>query len=315
MKVVVTGGAGFIGANLCRELAGRGADVVALDDLSTGRRENLAGLDVELRVQSVLDRDAVMYACGGADAVVHLASVPSATRSLVNPRHSHDVNATGALEVLEAACAAGTSVVLGSSGSVYGRNPALPRSEEMACTPLSPYATGKLAAEHYALSFQQCFDLPCVVFRCFSVFGPLQRPDHPYSAAVPAFIWAALRGEPLVVYGNGEQTRDFTFVDSVVDVLAEAVRLRFSCARPVNLAFGTRTSINELIALLSALFGRELDVVRRPARAGEVRHSQASGSVLRRAFPRVKPMPLEIGLSRTIEWAERLLHAENRSTA
>ncbi|TWP52414.1 NAD-dependent epimerase/dehydratase family protein [Lentzea tibetensis] len=313
MKVVVTGGAGFIGANLCRELARRGAEVLVLDDLSTGRRANLDGLDVELRVQSVLDRDAVVYACAGADTVVHLAAVPSVTRSLMNPRHSHDVNVTGSLEVLEAACAAGAHVVLASSSSVYGRNPALPKSEEMACVPVSPYASGKLAAESYALSFQHCFDLPCTVFRFFNVFGPLQLPDHPYAAVIPTFIWSALRGQPLTVFGDGEQTRDFTFVDSVVGVLADSVLRSVSCTRPVNLAFGTRTSLNDVVALLSALLGRKLEVARRPQRAGDVRHSQASGTSLRRLFPQARPVSLEMALSRTIEWVERLVRTENEA--
>jgi UDP-glucose 4-epimerase len=316
VKVVVTGGAGFIGANLSRELVRRGVDVIVLDDLSTGRKSNLDGIDVELRLRSVLDRDAVMDACRGADSVVHLAAVPSVPRSLRDPRHSHDVNVTGTLEVLEAARAADAHVVVASSSSVYGRSPVLPKSEEMACWPVSPYASGKLAAESYALSFQHCFDLPCAVFRFFNVFGPLQLPAHPYAAVVPSFIWAALRGEPLEVFGDGKQSRDFTFVGSVVDVLADCVTRTVSCANPVNLAFGTRNSLNDLIALLSALLGRELDVVHRPARNGDVRHSQASGRALRGLFPSVQPVPLEAALCRTVEWVKRLVNSEAaRSTA
>jgi UDP-glucose 4-epimerase len=316
VKVVVTGGAGFIGANLCRELVRRRAHVVVLDDLSTSELRNLDGVNVELRVQSVLDRDAVTDACRGADSVVHLAAIPSVTRSLLNPRRSHDVNVTGTLGVLEAAKAAGAHVVVASSSSVYGRNPVLPKSEEMACWPVSPYGSSKLAAESYALSFQHCFDLPCTVFRFFNVFGPLQAPAHPYAAVVPSFIWAALRGEPLTVFGDGKQSRDFTFVGSVVDVLADCVARTVSCAHPINLAFGTRTSLDELIALLSALLGRELDVVRGPARNGDVRHSQASGSALRKLFPSVQPVPLEAALTRTIEWMERLVTSEiSRSNA
>lgn len=316
MRVLVTGGAGFIGANLCRELVRRGAHVVVLDDLSTGRRGNLDGVDVDLHVGSVLDRHAVMDACRGADSVVHLAAVPSVTRSLLDPRRSNDVNVTGTLEVLEAAKGAGAHVVVASSSSVYGHNPALPKSEEMACRPISPYGSSKLAAESYALSYQHCFDLPCLVFRFFNVFGPLQPPAHPYAAVVPSFVWAALRGEPLVVFGDGEQSRDFTFVGSVVDVLADCVTRTVSCAHPVNLAFGTRTSLNDLIAVLSALLGRELEVVHRPARNGDVRHSQASASALHRFFPSVRPVSLEVALTSTIEWMERLVASEiSRSTA
>lgn len=316
MKVVVTGGAGFIGANLCRELVRRRADVVVLDDLSTGKRGNLAGVDVELRVGSVLDRHAVMDAFRGADSVVHLAAVPSVTRSLQDPRRTHDVNVTGTLEVLEAARAVGAHVVVASSSSVYGRNPVLPKSEEMACWPVSPYGSSKLAAESYTLSFQHCFDLPCAVFRFFNVFGPLQPPAHPYAAVVPSFVWAALRGEPLVVFGDGKQSRDFTFVGSVVEVLADCVARTVSCAHPVNLAFGTRTSLNDLIVALSALLGRELEVVHGPARNGDVRHSQASGSALHELFPSVQPVSLETALTGTVEWMKRLLASEmSRSSA
>ncbi|GAB2834411.1 NAD-dependent epimerase/dehydratase family protein [Lentzea nigeriaca] len=311
----MTGGAGFIGANLCRELVRRGTHVTVLDDLSTSLRSNLDGIDVDLRVGSVLDRDAVADACSGADSVVHLAAIPSVPRSLLDPRRSHDVNVTGTLEVLEGAKTAGAHVVLASSSSVYGHNPVLPKAEGMVCRPVSPYASSKLAAELYALSFQHCYDLPCAVFRFFNVFGPLQQPAHPYAAVVPAFTWAALRGEPLVVFGDGEQTRDFTFVGSVVDVLADCVTRAFSCAHPVNLAFGTRTSLNDLITMLSALLGRTLDVVHRPARIGDVRHSQASGDTLRELFPSVQPVPLEEALRRTIEWMKRLVASEtSRST-
>lgn len=316
MKVVVTGGAGFIGANLCRELVRRRAHVVVLDDLSTGKRSNLDGIDVELRVRSVLDRDAVMEACAGADSVVHLAAVPSVQRSLLDPRRSHDVNVTGTLEVLEAANATGAHVVIASSSSVYGLNPVLPKSEEMTCRPASPYASSKLAAESYALSFQHCFGLPCTVFRFFNVFGPHQLPGHPYAAVVPSFIWAALRGEPLVVFGDGNQSRDFTFVGSVVDVLADCVTRTVSCAGPVNLAFGTRTSLNDLIFMLSALLGRELDVVHHPVRNGDIRHSQASTAALRELFPYIHRVSLEEALCRTIEWMEALVTAEiSRSSA
>ncbi len=316
MKVVVTGGAGFIGANLCLELVHRGAHVVVLDDLSTGQQSNLDGIDVELCVGSVLDRDALMNACRAADSVVHLAAVPSVPRSLQDPRRSHDVNVTGTLEVLEAARAAGAHVVVASSSSVYGRNPVLPKSEEMPCWPISPYGSSKLAAESYALSFQHCFDLPCAVFRFFNVFGPFQRPAHPYAAVVPSFVWAALRREPLVVFGDGKQSRDFTFVGSVVEVLADCVTRAVNCAHPVNLAFGTRTSLNDLIGMLSALLGRELDVVHRPARDGDVRHSQASWNALRGLFPSVRPVSLEAALCRTVEWMERLVTPEpSRSTA
>jgi UDP-glucose 4-epimerase len=308
VKVVVTGGAGFVGANLCRLLARRGdVEVVVVDDLSTGRSSNLDGVGAELRVVSILDQDALREACDGARPVVHLAAVPSVPRSVVDPRRSHDVNVTGTLVVLDVARAVDAHVVLASSSSVYGHNPVLPKSEDMFCLPASPYAVSKLAAESYALAYQSCYGTPCTAFRLFNIYGPWQPPDHDYAAVVPAFVAAALRGGPLIVHGDGEQSRDFTFVDSVAEVLARSVAHRTASDRPVNLAFGTRTTLNNLIELLSALLGRRLDIERRPPRAGDVRHSQASTTALQQLVPGAAAVPIEEGLSRTIAWMETTL--------
>jgi UDP-glucose 4-epimerase len=309
MKVLVTGGAGFIGANLCRALVRCGTEVVVLDDLSTGSAENLDGMDIDLRVASILDPEPLEDACAEVSSIVHLAARPSVPKSIADPRRSHDANATGTLSVLEAARALGKHVVVSSSSSVYGNGTTLPKHEGMACSPASPYAVSKLAAESYALAYQRCYDLRCTVFRFFNVFGPLQAPGHAYAAVVPAFVWAALHGQPIQVYGDGEQSRDFTFVDSVTDVLGRCVARRVSHDAPVNLAFGTRTTINALIDVLSGLFGRRLDVDRQPARPGDVRHSQAANDSLTRLFPAASPVPLEEGLSRTITWMEETMRS------
>lgn len=307
MKVVVTGGAGFVGANLCRELLRRrDYQVVVLDNLSTGRLSNLDGLDVEFRKGSVLDPVAVAAACAGAASIVHLAAVPAALRSVENPRLSHETNVTGTMTVLEAARESGAHVIVASSSSVYGRNPALPTTPDLVCHPSNPYAVSKLAAESYALAYQCSYGLGCCVFRFFNTFGPFQTPGHAYAAAIPSFIFNALRGLPLTIYGDGEQSRDFTFVGSVAEVLAEAVASRMNRTRPVNLAFGTRTSLNEIVAVLSDLLGRPLDVRYRPPRPGDVRHSQAEPGVLAGLFPRVRPVLLPHGLVRTISWLEAL---------
>jgi len=304
----VTGGAGFIGANLCRALvATRGIDqVVAVDDLSTGRRSNLDGVDgADLVEGSILDADLLDEVVPGARAIVHLAARPSVPRSLLDPVATHQDNATGTLMVLEAARRhGGPHVVVASSSSVYGANPILPKREDMATMPVSPYAVSKLATESYAIAYGHSFGLPTLAFRFFNVFGPLQAADHDYAAVVPAFVAAALRKDPLTVHGDGEQTRDFTYVGSVCSVLADAVLRSVTDPRPVNLAFGTRVSLLTLIAHLEQLLGRPLDREHTSPRAGDVRDSQADQESLRRLFPNVEPVPLDDGLRATIRWFE-----------
>jgi UDP-glucose 4-epimerase len=309
MKVLVTGGAGFIGANLCRSLAAESAirEVVALDDLSTGRKENLAGVsDVELVEGSILDVALLDALFDGVDSVVHLAARPSVPRSLADPMATHAVNVNGTMEVLEAARRHGLPhLILASSSSVYGANPALPKREDMATRPVSPYAASKLAAESAALAYGRSFELPVLAFRFFNVFGPLQPADHAYAAVVPAFVASALRGDPLPVHGDGHQTRDFTFVGSVVAVLTEALSGRISDPEPVNLAFGTRVSLLELIGRLEGVLDRPLERHHSEPRPGDVRDSQADQSRLRRLFPDIGPVPLDEGLRATVEWFER----------
>jgi UDP-glucose 4-epimerase len=306
MKVVVTGGAGFIGANLCRTLVAEPEvqEVVALDDLSTGSRQNLAGLDqVSLVEGSILDAALLDELFHEADAVVHLAARPSVARSLADPMASHLTNATGTMEVLEAARRrGGVQVVVASSSSVYGANPALPKREDLATMPVSPYAAGKLAAEAASLAYGRSFDLPVLAFRFFNVFGPLQASDHAYAAVVPAFVASALRHDPLPVHGDGRQTRDFTYVGNVAAVLAEAVVRHVTYPGPVNLAFGTRVSLLDLIELLEQVVGRPLPRIHTESRAGDVRDSQADQTRFRELFPGIEPVSLEEGLRATVAW-------------
>jgi UDP-glucose 4-epimerase len=303
MTVLVTGGAGFIGANLCRHLAACGHAVVVIDDLSTGSKDNLRGLDVTLVEGSILDRDTLDTAAAGVGAIVHLAARPSVPRSLADPVASHATNATGTVEVLEAARRHGNvHTVVASSSSVYGANPTIPKHEGLATLPLSPYAASKLATESYALAYASSFALPVVAFRFFNVFGPLQSAGHAYAAVVPTFVTAALEGRPLVVHGDGRQTRDFTYVDTVTDVLTRAVEGGVTHDGPVNLAFGTRTDLLTLIGLLESILGHELAVQHVDARAGDVRHSQADSSRLRALFPDVEPPALRDALRATVEW-------------
>ena len=306
MKVIVTGGAGFIGANLCRDLAARREidEVIALDNLSTGNRLNLSDvIGVELVEGSILDADLLDRLFRGTDAVVHLGALPSVPRSLANPMASHLVNATGTMEVLEAARKHGAPhVIVASSSSVYGANPAIPKREDMATLPLSPYAASKLAAEAATLAFGRSFDLPVLAFRFFNVFGPLQAADHDYAAVVPAFVSAALGGIPIPVHGDGLQTRDFTYVGSVTAVLAEAVVRRTTHPGPVNLAFGSRVSLLDLIVELESIVGHTLERRHASPRPGDVRDSQADTTRLRQLFPDVAPVGLRNGLRATVDW-------------
>ena len=304
MKILVTGGAGFIGANLCRELAARDgiAEVIALDNLSTGTKANLEGTGVELLEASILDRPTLARAVDRADAVVHLAARPSVPRSLADPVATHEANATGTLYVLEECRRRGIHMVAASSSSVYGATPFLPKHEDLPTRPLSPYAASKLAGEAYLLAYGASFGVPVLARRFVNVYGPLQTAGHAYAAVIPAFIHAALRGEPLQVYGDGKQTRDFTYVGTVTRVLADAVMKGTTCTDPVNLAFGTRVSLLELRQHLSEVLGQPLDVEFLPARVGDVRDSQATNERLRQLFPDVTPAPLETGLHETISW-------------
>jgi len=306
MRVTVTGGAGFIGANLVRTLLDTGVaeGVVVLDDLSSGRKANLDGVDgASLRVGSILDDGALDEVLAGADAVVHLAARPSVPKSLEDPLASHEANATGTLKVLEAARRAGNLyTVLASSSSVYGANPVLPKHEDLVPQPVSPYGVSKLATESYALAYAECFQLPVLAFRFFNVFGPLQPADHAYAAVIPAFVSAAVERRPLPVHGDGKQTRDFTYVGSVCQVITEAVSRRKRAPGPVNLAFGSRRTLLEVIDILSDILGRALDVEHTPPRPGDIRDSQADQRRLRALFPDAEPVGFEQGLRATVGW-------------
>ncbi len=303
MQIAVTGGAGFIGANLVRRLLDDGDTVSVLDDFSTGLRTNLDGCSATVVEGSILDPAALDEVIAGADSVVHLAARPSVPRSLADPIASHEANATGTLMVLEAARrAGGPYVVLASSSSVYGANPALPKHEGLRPMPRSPYAVSKLATESYGIAYGACFALPVLALRFFNVYGPLQSSGHAYAAVVPVFVSSALTGSELVVHGDGLQTRDFTFVGSVTSALANALHDRVTSPDPVNLAFGTRANLLDVIAELESIIGRPLPRAHVEPRPGDVRDSQADDSRLRALLPDLEPVPLRIGLAQTVEW-------------
>ncbi|WP_433793569.1 NAD-dependent epimerase/dehydratase family protein [Actinoplanes sp. CA-252034] len=304
MRILVTGGAGFIGANLCSELVGRPdvESVTVLDDFSTGVAANIESLPVEVIRGSILDRDTVWDLVERSDSIVHLAAQPSVPLSIMDPLSSHEVNVNGTVGILDACRTFQKALVFASSSAVYGQTRKLPISEDDATAPASPYAANKLAAEAYTLAYASTYRFPAVAFRFFNVYGPLQSPDHPYAAVVPSFIDAALRGRPLVIHGDGAQSRDFTYVGSLVSVLADTALKGVSCPSPVNLAFGTRTTIVDLAKRIELLSGRSIDIQFARTRPGDVRDSQADNNRLRTLMPEACDSDLDLGLQTTIDW-------------
>jgi UDP-glucose 4-epimerase len=275
---VVTGGAGFIGSHLVEALLERGHHVRVVDNFCTGDRANLAGVaaDIELIEADIRDETAVTVAVDGAEVVYHQAALPSVPRSVADPITSHAACATGTLNVLQAARSSGVRrVVYAASSSAYGNSVRLPKRESDPTNPLSPYAVAKLAGEHYCKAFHEVYGLETVRLRYFNVYGPRQSPDSPYAAVIPKFLEAMLANRPPTVYGDGTQSRDFTFVADAVQANLLAAEAPSAPGNVYNVACGERTSLLELIDQINALLGTSIQPVLQPARKGDVQHSQA----------------------------------------
>ena len=306
---LVTGGAGFIGSNIVDELLRRGHAVRVLDNFSTGRAENLeeSRERIELIRGDVRDADAVDRAVAGCDFVLHQAALASVPRSIADPVANNEVNVQGTLHVLMAAQRHGVKrVVYASSSSVYGDSEELPKVEEMTPNPKSPYAVAKLAAEYYCRVFAELHGMTTVALRYFNVFGPRQDPSSQYSAVIPIFVKALVEGRAPTIHGDGEQSRDFTYIANVVAANLLACDANVRGGKVYNIACGGRYTLNELYAALAGRVGSAVKPVYGPPRAGDVKHSMAGIDRIERELGYEVSVPFEEGIERTVRWYQQV---------
>jgi UDP-glucose 4-epimerase len=304
---LITGIAGFIGSALARAVVSRGDEVRGIDNLSTGKRENIAEIlaKVDFRQADLLDFDATQQACRGVDYVLHEAAIPSVPRSVKDPLESNRANIDATVNLLVAARDAKVKrVVYAASSAAYGDTPALPKREDMPPNPISPYAVAKLAGEYYMNSFWRCYGLESVSLRYFNIFGPRQDPTSAYSGVLARFITQMLRGEQPTIFGDGQQSRDFTYVENVVNanLLACEARAEKVAGKVFNIATGSRIDLNETFRVLKKLTGYSGQVKYEPERAGDVKHSLADLSLANKYLGYRSTVNFEEGLRRTIEW-------------
>src|ERR1700677_4695168 len=304
---LITGIGGFIGSSLARELLRRGEQVRGVDNFSTGKQENLAEIlaQIDFREADILDLDAMKLACAGEDFVLHHAAIPSVPESVLDPIGSNRANVDGTVIVLVAARDAKVKrVVYAASSSAYGDTPTLPKYEAMSPNPISPYAVAKLASEYYMTSFFRCYGLETVSLRYFNIFGPRQDPTSPYSGVLAKFITQMLKEEQPTIYGDGAQSRDFTYVDNVVhaNLLACKAPANEVAGKVFNVATGTRIDLNEMFRVLKKLTGYPGEVKHGPDRAGDVKHSLADLSRAEKHLGYNPQVNFEEGLRRTVDW-------------
>jgi nucleoside-diphosphate-sugar epimerase len=306
-KYLVTGAAGFIGSSLVRSLLERGEQVRGIDNFATGRRENLTEVlkQMDFREADILDLDAMHSACKGVDYVLHQAAIPSVPKSVLDPLGSNRANVDGTVNVLVAARDAKVKrVVYAASSSAYGDTPTLPKFEAMNPNPISPYAVAKLASELYMISFYRCYGLETVCLRYFNIFGPRQDPSSPYSGVLAKFSMQMLRGDQPTIFGDGETSRDFTYIDNAVsaNLLACAAPAAECAGRVFNCATGQRSTLNETFETLKGLTGYKGSVKYAPERGGDIKHSLADISMAQKHLGYKVLVNFEDGLKRTVEW-------------
>jgi UDP-glucose 4-epimerase len=304
---LITGVAGFIGSSLARAVLSRGDQVRGVDNLSTGNRENIAEIlnRIDFREADIVDLDAMLKACAGVDFVLHQAAIPSVPKSVLDPLGSNRANIDGTVNVLVAARDAKVRrVVYAASSSAYGDTPTLPKHEEMKPDPISPYAVAKLASEQYMISFYRCYGLETVCLRYFNIFGPHQDPSSPYSGVLAKFITQMLRGEQPTIHGDGEQSRDFTYIDNAVEanLLACTAPAQKAAGQMFNVATGRRVTLNETFNLLQGLTSYKGQPKYGSERGGDIKHSLADISKAEVGLGYKPKIDFEEGLRRTVEW-------------
>jgi nucleoside-diphosphate-sugar epimerase len=302
---LVTGGAGFIGSNVIGELVRRGETVRALDNLATGHIENLKSVreKIQWHEADIRNLESIRPDFEGVDYVIHLAAIPSVPRSVADPLTSNSANIDGTLNVLLAARDAGVRrVVFSASSSAYGDHPALPRVESQEPRPFSPYALTKLTGEYYCKIFTRVYGLETVSLRYFNIFGPRQSPDSPYSGVLSLFISAYMNGNAPTIYGDGEQSRDFTYVENAVDATLRACTAPDASGQVINVGTGERYTLNETIKILDRIFGRQVTPRYDAPRAGDVKHSHADISLARKLLGYEPGVRFEEGLKKTVAW-------------
>jgi UDP-glucose 4-epimerase len=302
---LVTGGAGFIGTNIVEELLRRGESVRVMDNFSTGKRENLSEFlgSVEVVEGDVRSYHIVREAVDGIDIILHQAALPSVPRSIQDPLTTNEVNVVGTLNVLQAARDARVKrIVCASSSSVYGDNPELPKRETLKPSPLSPYAVSKLAGEQYCQAFSKIYKMESVCLRYFNVFGPRQDPSSAYSAVIPRFIQCAMSNLVPVIYGDGEQSRDFTYVSNIGDANIRAATAECPPGTVMNIACGQTTSLNSLLKQLGGVLKKNITARYEESRPGDVKHSQASIETAQKMLGYAPRVGMAEGLQRTVAW-------------